>query len=372
MQPAFAQETQHGSSHSATAPTSVPEHAESNSSASHGTETSNTGHSATGTVSNTQDSTHAETSNTSHDSAQSNSMTSTGHDGTDSHSTPTTEHHDSTMSTTSHGSESHGSDAHSTTATGAEHGGEHGGDHGGGHHTGYHPPAPFVVHVGPTSVHLNTLIMTYLVFAVLITMAFSATRKLTRKPGKSQVFFESLVDLTHGIVKTQISHNTYKYVPLIGTIFLFILVSNWLGLFPWRIIELFGTPPGFELAAPTNDLNTNGAIALIAVASYWFFGIQKKGLAHFKHYFQPIPLLFPLNAMEDVSRPLSLTFRLFGNILGGEIVIGILLFLTAPFVVTSLVVLPMMSLEVLVGFIQAFIFSILTASYIGGMVAEHH
>ena len=82
--------------------------------------------------------------------------------------------------------------------------------------------------------------------------------------------------------------------------------------------------------------------------------------------------LFPLNMMEDVTRPLSLTFRLFGNIIGGEIVMGILLFLTAPLVVTSVVVMPMILLEVLVGFIQAFIFSMLTASYIAAVVAEHH
>ena len=126
------------------------------------------------------------------------------------------------------------------------------------------------------------------------------------------------------------------------------------------------------MASPTNDLNTNAALALTALASYWFFGISKNGLSHFKHYFKPMWFLFPLNMMEDVSRPLSLSFRLFGNILGGEIVLGILLFLTAPFVVTSLVTLPMFALEVLVGFIQAFIFSMLTASYIGGMVAEHH
>ncbi len=251
---------------------------------------------------------------------------------------------------------------------------EHGGGHDAGHdaHAGYHPPAPYVVPVGPTSVHANTLIATYAVMAIIIGLALAYVRNLKNKPSKKQVFFESLVDLPHAIVKTQISHNTYKYVPLIGTIFLFILVSNWFGLLPWRTIELFGTPFGFEIASPTNDLNTNAAIAFVAVASYWFYGIQKKGLAHFKHYIQPIPILLPLNLMEDVSRPLSLSFRLFGNILGGEIVMGILLFLTAPFIVTSLVVLPMMTLEVLVGFIQAFIFSILTASYIGGMVADHH
>lgn len=311
-------------------------------------------------------------SDTSHSDAMNTTHTDDSHD---THGVPDT-HQEAGHVDTEHGATTatgHDATGHDTTAA---HTGEdtHGGEHGGGHdaHAGYHPPAPYVVPVGSTSIHANTLIATYAVMAIIIGLALTFVRNLKNKPSKQQVFFESLVDLPHAIVKTQISHNTYKYVPLIGTIFLFILVSNWFGLLPWRVIELFGTPFGFEIASPTNDLNTNAAIALIAVASYWFFGIQKKGLAHFKHYIQPIPILLPLNLMEDVSRPLSLSFRLFGNILGGEIVMGILLFLTAPFIVTSLVVLPMMTLEVLVGFIQAFIFSILTASYIGGMVAEHH
>lgn len=302
------------------------------------------------------------------------------HDSADTHGVPDM-HNEAGHVDTEHGAtapDAHDATGHDATghdATGHDTTTAHdGGGHGGGHdaHSSYHPPAPYVVPVGGTSVHANTLIATYAVMAIIIGLALTFVRNLKNKPSKQQVFFESLVDLPHAIVKTQISHDTYKFVPLIGTIFLFILVSNWFGLLPWRVIELFGTPFGFEIASPTNDLNTNGAIALIAVASYWFFGIQKKGLAHFKHYIQPIPLLLPLNLMEDVSRPLSLSFRLFGNILGGEIVMGILLFLTAPFIVTSLVVLPMMTLEVLVGFIQAFIFSILTASYIGGMVADHH
>lgn len=244
------------------------------------------------------------------------------------------------------------------------------GEHGG--HTGYSPPAPFVVPIGGATVHLNTLISTWIVMVLLIGMALIARGNLKKKPDSKQMLFESLVDLPHFVIKSQIHKDTAKYVPLIGSIFLFILFGDWLGLFPWRILELFHTPEGFELASPTNDLNTNGALALTALASYWFFGISKKGLAHFKHYFQPMWFLFPLNMMEDVSRPLSLSFRLFGNILGGEIVLGILLFLTAPLVITSVVTLPMFALEVLVGFIQAFIFAMLTASYIGGMVAEHH
>ncbi|MGV3526477.1 MAG: F0F1 ATP synthase subunit A [Candidatus Sericytochromatia bacterium] len=270
------------------------------------------------------------------------------------------------LQTNNHAAEAHDGEHHEAAAH-AE-----GGHSETGHHAGYHPPSPYLLNVGPTTVHLNTLIATWIVMAILITLGVMASRKLTQKPDKKQVFFESLVDIPHSIVKSQISHDTYKYVPLIGTIFLFILVSNWSGLLPWRILELFGTPLGFEIAAPTNDLNTNGAIAFVAVAAYWFYGIQKKGLAHFKHYVSPMWVLFPLNVMEDISRPLSLSFRLFGNILGGEIVIGILLFLTAPLVVTSLVALPMFTMEVLVGFIQAFIFSMLTASYIGAMVADHH
>ncbi|MBF2052509.1 MAG: F0F1 ATP synthase subunit A [Candidatus Sericytochromatia bacterium] len=354
MQLAYAQ-TQHGSldTHSNTVTTSTSEHGHET---DHSADIKHTGH------------------NDSHNTAVQNADThGDAHGDThgDNHGDTHGENHGNVQSNTD-------SDAHGTThgdGHGDAYGNTHGDSHGDGHgddHAGYHAPAPFVVDVGPGTVHLNTLIMTYLVMAVLVLVTVSATRKLKRKPGKSQVFFESLVDLAHAIVKTQTHHNSYKYVPLIGTIFLFILVSNWMGLFPLRIVELFGTPKGFELAAPTNDLNTNGAIAIIAVASYWFFGIQKKGLAHFKHYFQPMPFMFPLNVMEDISRPLSLSFRLFGNILGGEIVLGILIFLTAPLIITSVVVLPIMVLKVLVGFIQAYIFSMLTMSYIGAMVADHH
>lgn len=285
-------------------------------------------------------------------------------------------------------------DVHSTTDHSNEHVGEThaeaGGEHheaGGEHHeaagSSYHPPSPYLVSVtgkpinndalfSTDTIHLNTLIATWMAMIFIVVLSFMATRKLAKKPDTKQVFFESIVDFANWVVSSQVAKDTYRYVPLIGTIFMFIAVSNWMGLLPWRTLELLGTPHGFEIASPTNDLNTNGAIALISVASYWFFGIRKKGMGHFKHYFQPMWFMFPLNIMEDFSRPLSLTFRLFGNIIGGEIVMGIIIFLTSSLVVTSIVVMPMMIMEVLVGFIQAFIFSILTASYIGAVVAEHH
>ncbi|PKL77230.1 MAG: ATP synthase F0 subunit A [Candidatus Melainabacteria bacterium HGW-Melainabacteria-1] len=367
MQPVHAQTPQHGSTESHSGSTTTAPSGSEQGMQSQGTEAKgNESHAA-------QSSEHQPSKPDGHSStgsgASHDGLKSEGHDATQGHAPASHEgatHANEPLKTEPHPVGDH------VPAQGDGHGGDaaHGDGHGTGH--AYHPPAPYVVDVGGFTVHANTLIATYLVMAILIVMAIVATRNLAKKPGKVQIFFESLVDLPHYIVKSQITHHTSRYVPLIGTIFLFILFANWMGLFPWRIIELFGTPKGFEVASPTNDLNTNFAIAATAVASYWFFGIQKKGLSHFKHYFQPMWFLFPLNMMEDVSRPLSLSFRLFGNILGGEIVIGILLFLTSAYVVTSVVVLPMFALEVLVGFIQAFIFSMLTASYIGGMVAEHH
>ena len=317
--------------------------------------------------------TNEHSSTTEHSSSSSTEHSSTS---TTEHSSSSSTEHSST-SATEHSSSS--STEHATTTTAAEHATstEHSEGHAaGGEHAAagstYHPPGHYNLQVGGVKVHFDTLLGSWLVMLFIITLAFTATRQLSKKPAKKQVFFESLVDLAHGIVKAQVHKETFRYVPLIGTIFLFVLCSNWMGLLPWRVLELMGTPHGFEIASPTNDVNTNGALAIISVASYWYFGIRKKGLAHFKHYFQPMWFLFPLNMMEDITRPLSLTFRLFGNIIGGEIVMGILLFLTAPLIITGVVVLPMIAMEVLVGFIQAFIFSMLTASYIGAVVAEHH
>lgn len=284
------------------------------------------------------------------------------------------EGHSTTAASTEHSSGTHETTGHGDGHSAAEgHGGEHGG---GGHGEGtvaYHPPGHYLVGIGPTTFHLNTVIATWIVMAIIISICAMGARKLQQKPDKKQTFFETVLDfINNGIVATQVKHDTYKYVPVIGTIFLFVLISNWIGLMPWRIVELFGTPHGFEIASPTNDLNTTGALALIALISYWTFGLRKKGMDHFKHYFQPMWWLFPLNFLEDLTRPLSLSFRLFGNVIGGEIVIGILVFLMAPTIVGGFVALPMMALEFFIGFIQAFIFAILTSSYIGAVVAEHH
>jgi F-type H+-transporting ATPase subunit a len=147
-------------------------------------------------------------------------------------------------------------------------------------------------------------------------------------------------------------------------VFLFILVSNWSGaLLPWRLIEL----PSGELAAPTNDINTTVALALLTSISYFYAGIKKKGLGYFKRYVQPAAFLLPINVLEDFTKPLSLSFRLFGNILADELVVGVLVALVPLFIP-----IPIMLLGVFTSAIQALVFSTLAGAYIGEAIEDHH
>lgn len=239
----------------------------------------------------------------------------------------------------------------------------------------YRAPFHYKLPIMGSTIHLDTIIGTIFVGIALIIMSSIATKDLNQKPSKKQTFFEGLIGFIQYIVSSQIPKDNKKYVPYIGTIFLFVLFSNWMGLIPWKFTEFFTHE--FELASPTNDLNTTLGLGIITLCAYLYYGIKTKGIGYFKHYLDAptpllIPLMTPLHMMEDITRPLSLAFRLFGNIIGGEIVIGILIFLTAPTLIFTAVALPMYCLEIFVGVIQAFIFAILTASYIGTAIAEHH
>ena len=157
--------------------------------------------------------------------------------------------------------------------------------------------------------------------------------------------------------------NIDRGLPFIGTLFLFIFGCNWAGaLIPWKLIEL----PNGELSAPTNDINTTVALALLTSVTYFFAGIQKKGFGYFKRYLQPTPVLLPINILEDFTKPLSLSFRLFGNILADELTVTVLTML-----VPLIIPLPIMVLGVFASSIQALIFSTLAAAYIAEAVEGH-
>ena len=212
-------------------------------------------------------------------------------------------------------------------------------------------------------VNLDTLIMTWGVMLLLLGLAFTAVKSLQRKPTNSQSVVEATVEFVENIIKAQIGPHVVPYMGLIGSIFLFVLFANFQGIIPWKSLAAFGFP---KMLAPTNDLNTTAALATIALVSYFYFGISKKGVVgYFSHYFQPV-FMFPLHVIEDIVRPLSLAMRLFGNIIGGQILITVLLML-APVLIPT----PIIAFEFFVAFIQAYIFALLTASYIGAATQGH-
>jgi len=207
-------------------------------------------------------------------------------------------------------------------------------------------------------VHGQVLVVLWFVFTILLLLSVLGTQNVERIPNNVfQNFMESAVDFVTDIARNQLGESFYKeWIPFIGTLFFFIFGCNWAGaIVPWKLIEL----PQGELAAPTNDINTTVALALLTSFAYFYAGLSKKGLGYFKRYVQPIPLLLPINILEDFTKPLSLSFRLFGNVLADELTITVLTSLV-PLVIP----LPIMFLGIFAGSVQALIFSTLAAAYI--------
>ena len=206
-------------------------------------------------------------------------------------------------------------------------------------------------------VHGQVLLVIWFVIAILLVFALLGSSNASRIPHGWQNFMESALDFITDIAKNQLGESFYReWVPFIGTLFLFIFGCNWAGaVIPWKLIQL----PEGELAAPTNDINTTVALALLTSFSYFYAGLSKKGLGYFKRYIAPIPLLLPINILEDFTKPLSLSFRLFGNVLADELTITVLTSLV-PLVIP----LPIMMLGIFAGSVQALIFSTLAAAYI--------
>jgi F-type H+-transporting ATPase subunit a len=219
--------------------------------------------------------------------------------------------------------------------------------------------------VGGFQMHGQVLVTSWVVIAIILALAVLGTRSLQTIPTGSQNLVEFVLEFIRDLTRTQIGEEEYRaWVPFIGTMFLFIFVSNWSGaLVPWRVIEL----PNGELAAPTNDINTTVALALLTSVAYFYAGLHKKGLSYFGKYVQPTPILLPINILEDFTKPLSLSFRLFGNILADELVVAVLISLV-PLVVP----IPMMFLGLFTSGIQALIFATLAAAYIGESMEGHH
>ncbi len=222
----------------------------------------------------------------------------------------------------------------------------------------------FYWYIGNFRVHGQVFITSWLVIGILLIASLAATRNAQRIPSGIQNLMEYTLDFLRDLAKSQLGEKEYRpWLPFIGSLFLFIFISNWSGaLIPWKLIHI----PEGELAAPTNDINTTVALALLVSIAYFYAGFKKKGLGYFAKYIEPTPILLPIAILEDFTKPLSLSFRLFGNILADELVVAVLVLLVPLFVP-----IPVMMLGLFTSAIQALVFATLAGAYIHEALEGH-
>ncbi|MDV2502331.1 MAG: F0F1 ATP synthase subunit A [bacterium] len=204
---------------------------------------------------------------------------------------------------------------------------------------------------------------TWVLMIFLVAVAFATTRVLHLVPSGLQNFFEVVVEGIADFMEDVIGPEGPKYMFLIGTLALFILLSN-----------LAGMIPGFT--SPTSNLNTNAAMAITVFCIYHVIGVRKHGLAYVKHFTGPIiwlaPLLLPIEIIGHFARILSLSVRLFGNIMGHDIILVILTVLAGLSAFIFWAPIPMIFMGIFVSFIQTFVFVLLSTIYIALALEEEH
>jgi len=213
----------------------------------------------------------------------------------------------------------------------------------------------------------NSLISSIVVTLLLAMVATIVGQNYHRLPRGLQHLFEMSYEMFENLAISISGEKGKRFVPLATTIFLFVICSNWIGLLPGVGSILYHKHPLFRGASA--DLNTTFALALISVSAANIYSIRQSGLyrhlAHFKN---------PLEIISEISKILSFGFRLFGNVFAGEILlsaagkIAVLIANQEPWyfgLIGGIIQVPFLSLEIFVGFIQAFIFSVLTLVFIG-------
>lgn len=198
--------------------------------------------------------------------------------------------------------------------------------------------------------NLEVIVMTWIVIAVLIGFGILATRKREFLPRPFQIIGEMLVTQIYQLTEDAMDKKrAEKYGPMICALFLFMVLSNWLGVIP-------------HLEEPTKDLNTPLSLGIMGFVIAHYAGIKSKGFKEYaREYFQPMFFMMPLNVIGEMAKIVSISFRLFGNIMGGSIIILVVSHLTY-----SLLLPPFLNafFGLFVGTIQAFVFTMLTIVYI--------
>jgi len=207
-------------------------------------------------------------------------------------------------------------------------------------------------HFGPVPVTAAVL-TTWVIMIAMTLGAILVTRRLSLVPSATQAFFELLVETVDSQIGDTMRVAPAPYRAFIGTLFAFIFIANWSSLVP-------GIEP------PTAHLETDAALALVVFVAVIWFGIRAGGVRGYLATFaSPNPVMIPLNFIESLTRAFSLLVRLFGNVMSGVFVIGIVLSLAG-----LLVPVPLMALDLLTGAVQAYIFAVLAMVFIAGAVGE--
>ncbi len=216
-----------------------------------------------------------------------------------------------------------------------------------------------VRHIGPLAFDVDTILSTVVAGVIVVVLGFVMRAKLTSGvPNGLQLFFETAVDFIEDLVESSIGKKTSRLVPLAFSLFLFILVANWLSLIPTGY-------PRSLLPAPAEDVNTTYALAFIVIVIVHIGGLRVKRFKYFNHYKNP------LNIIEELVKPVTLALRLFGNIFTGGLIV-LLIGALLPIELVPFVTAGWKIFDMFIGFIQAFIFALLTVVYYGLAVEESH
>ncbi|WP_456399652.1 F0F1 ATP synthase subunit A [Persephonella sp.] len=206
------------------------------------------------------------------------------------------------------------------------------------------------IHIGNMKIHLvltDVVVTTWVAMAFLIVISYIFTRNLSiKEPTYKQIFVESLISAMAKQIKDFSQTPVFPFFNLIATMWLFVAISNLIGMIP-------------PFHTPTGNLSAVAGLSTITFFSIYYYGVKFHGISYFKKFFEPVFLLFPLNIIGEIGRILSLTFRLFGNMLGWDLIIAILVLLTG-----LLIPVPMMLFNIVGDLIQAYLFGILTLAYI--------
>jgi F-type H+-transporting ATPase subunit a len=207
-------------------------------------------------------------------------------------------------------------------------------------------------HLGPVPIS-EPVVTTWGLIAVLAVVSYAITRGLQRRPSRWQAVLEIMVTTIEDQISETMQTPGRPFVPLLGTLFIFLAFANVLGVLP-------GVRP------PTASIETAAALALIVFLAVHLYGLRRRGLkAYLGSYAKPTIVMLPLNVLSEITRTFSLMVRLFGNVLSGEFVIATVVALAGLFVP-----IPLMALEILIGLIQAYIFTVLAAVFIGAGIGS--